>query len=262
MTWHRSGWQVFGVEQAVSDWAAAARPIALSVASDPRERQKWLRHGGTWFVGVDSLPNDATGAVASGPSLTGAAITAASDIAGSLPLHRAQVSITYPGYPLRDADEGEAAFQYRLRRDAAHVDGLLPIGPERRRYLREPHAYILGVPLTDASAGAAPLVVYEGSHEIMRAAFRRAFDGCPPQDMGQIDVTDIYQAARKRCFEICPRVEITAQPGAAILVHRLALHGIAPWAEDADAAPEGRAIAYFRPCFPSMSDWLTAPWWR
>jgi hypothetical protein len=45
----------------------------------------------------------------------------------------------------------------RLVSDAAHVDGLLAEGPEKRRYVREPHAYILGVTLSIAAAayGAA-----------------------------------------------------------------------------------------------------------
>lgn len=54
---------------------------------------------------------------------------------------------------------------------------------------------------------------------------------------------------------------LTAPPGAAILVHRMALRGVASWAEGAIAPPEGRMIAYFRPEFPdtARADWLTAP---
>jgi hypothetical protein len=44
-----------------------------------------------------------------------------------------------------------------------------------------------------------------------------------------------------------------------MLIHRLALHGVAPWAEGAEAGPEGRMIAYFRPEFEGLGDdWLTA----
>jgi hypothetical protein len=259
MSWLRAGWVVLPTEPAVQDWVAAARPVALEAAADPAAHAQGLRHGGTWFAGVDALPNDATGAVAGGPPLSGAALSVATGSSGPLPLHRAQVSVTYPGYPQQDASESDAAFRYRRTRDAAHMDGLLPIGPERRRYLREPHAFILGLPLTDAAPGAAPLVVYEGSQDIMRAAFRDLFHGAAPEDWPQIDATEAYQAARRACFDSCRRVEVRARPGEAILVHRLALHGIAPWAEGAEAAPEGRAIAYFRPCFPEISDWLTAP---
>jgi len=42
-------------------------------------------------------------------------------------------------------------------------------------------------------------------------------------------------------------------------VHRLALHGIAPWAEGATAGPDGRMIAYFRPEAGGPAGWLGAP---
>ena len=45
-----------------------------------------------------------------------------------------------------------------------------PIGPERQRMLRERHAWLLGLPLSETSAGASPLVVWEGSHHLMRRA--------------------------------------------------------------------------------------------
>ena len=35
----------------------------------------------------------------------------------------AQVSVCYPGYPMPREEESKAAFKYRLKRDAAHVDG-------------------------------------------------------------------------------------------------------------------------------------------
>lgn len=259
MSWLSAGWEVFPAEPAVLDWVSAARPVALDAVAKPDARAAWLRHGATWFAGVDILPNDTTGAVSDGPPLAGAARTAAQAITGALPLHRAQVSVVYPGYPQQDAGESDAAHRYRRTRDAAHLDGLLPIGPERRRFLREPHGYILGLPLTDAAPGAAPLVVYEGSPAIMRDAFQKAFSGAAPEDWSQIDLTDLYQAARRQCFQDCPRVEINAAPGEAILLHRLALHGIAPWREGATADPKGRAIAYFRPCFADVAPWLTAP---
>jgi hypothetical protein len=53
---------------------------------------------------------------------------------------------------------------------------------------------------------------------------------------------------------------VPAQPGEAVLVHRLALHGVAPWQKGATAPPEGRMIAYFRPEFQGLGDdWLSAP---
>jgi hypothetical protein len=124
----------------------------------------------------------------------------------------------------------------------------------------ETHLFILGLPLTPAAEGASPMVVWEGSHEVMRAALAGALAGVAPQDRATADVTDAYGAARRRCFETLRRVEIPAQPGEAYLVHRLALHGVAPWRAPAGAGP--RSIAYFRPPPPPAlgPDWaLRAP---
>ena len=89
-------------------------------------------------------------------------------------LHKGQVSVVYPGYPRPKEGESEAAFDYRRDRDAAHLDGLLPVGTPRQRMIREPHAYILGLPVTKADPGAAPLVVWDGSHRMMREAMNGA----------------------------------------------------------------------------------------
>jgi hypothetical protein len=255
------GWAVFAPEPRVLAWADCARAVALARIADPEEAAKSLQCEGTWFVGVDCLPNDATGAVAQSGPLTGAGYGAAQALYGTLPLHQAQVSVIYPGYPRPRAGESEAAFRYRLTRDAAHVDGLLAIGPDRHRMLRERHAYILGVSLTECSPEASPLVVWEGSHHIMRRAFDAALKGVAPQDWGTIDLTGIYQATRREVFETCLRVALPMAVGGVCLVHRMALHGVAPWGAKAVAPPEGRMIAYFRPEFGECStpDWLCAP---
>lgn len=253
------GWAVFQQEAGVKAWVDAALPAALAASRDTAMRAHWLRHGGTWFAGVDALANDEAGRVGEGPPLTGVALDTAQALCGPLALHRAQLSVTYPGYPGRDAQESDAAHRYRLMRDAAHLDGLLPEGPDKRRHLREPHGYILGVALTGAGQGAAPLVVYEGSHHLMRAAFRAAFAGHAPATWGDLDVTEAYQAARRRCFAACARREIVLEAGQSVLVHRMALHGIAAWTEGATAGPDGRIMAYFRPVLPDIADWLSLP---
>lgn len=249
------GWQVFEAESATQAWAQAALAPAVAATSDPAER----RHGGTWCAGVDALPNDADGAVPGGSPLDGQALAQAKRAMGRLALHPAQVSVVHPGYPRRDPGEGEAAHRYRRLRDAAHLDGLLPEGPRRRRHLREPHAYILGIALTGADAGASPLVVWEGSQEIMRTALSQALAGTPPGQWGEVDLTDTYQAARRRCFELCPRREIPLALAEAVLMHRLSLHGIAPWEKTAKADAAGRVIAYFRPILSDVEAWLAAP---
>ncbi len=229
----------------------------MAALTDPAHAP-WWRHRRTWFVGVDALPNDAAGAVPGGPPLAGEAIDfVRNDLGFTSPWHCAQVSACFPGYPQRDADETEVQHRFRLHRDAAHVDGLHGEGPKRRRHMREYHDFILGLPLTEASADAAPLVVWAGSHLIMQQVFRDAFAGVAAEDWCDVDVTDAYQAARARVFETCPRIALPAHPGEATLVHRFALHGVAPWGEHASADDTGgRMIAYFRPETADRIRWL------
>lgn len=246
----RDGFAVLEPDARVLAWAGAARPEATAVLSDPVMRDRWLRHGGTWFVGVDALPNGPDGSIG-GVALAGPWEGMFAPVA---PLHRAQLSVTWPGYPRRDADESEAAHRFRLRRNAAHLDGLLAEGPDKRRFLREPHAWILGLPLTDTAA--CPLVIWAGSQTVIRAAFRRIFAGRAAADWAGIDVTEGYAAARAEVFETCRRVEVPMVPGQAVVMHRLAIHGVAPWKEGVVGPPEGRMVAYFRPLLADPGDWL------
>jgi len=253
------GFLRFAAEEPMLAWARHARPLA-AVAAQDQAQAHWLRCGGTWFVGVDALPNDASGRLAGGPPLAGAAVDfVRHQLKLALPLHRAQVSVCYPGYPQPSAEETEQAYAFRRKRDAAHVDGLLAEGPEKRRCLKEPHAYMLGITLTEQSPDAAPLTVWKGSHRIMQAMFAEAFAGWPPEQWCTVDVTDAYQAARREVFARCERMALPSAPGEAVLVHRHLVHGVAPWGEHATAAPEGRMIAYLRPEFPAIADWLNAP---
>ena len=247
------GWCAFGHDLALADWVEAVRPVAEATLRDPDLRARWLRCGGTWFAGVNALPNDALGAVLEYgvPPLSGAAVEfiAAELGLGSFAWDRAQVSICFPGYPQPWEGESDAAFRFRRDRDAAHVDGLRRFEPGRRRRLGETHAFILGIPLTRTRPDAAPFTIYEGSHELMRRAFLDRFAGISPEDWGGEDVTDAYVAARRAAFETCKRVALHAEPGAAYLAHRLSLHGVAPWAGSDETGP--RVIVYFRPELPS-----------
>ena len=232
-----AGYQRLGFDPAVARWAQAAHRAVQGVDRSAR------RHGDTWFVGVDVLPNDADGAVDGVPM----------PFAAMAPTwHAAQVSIIYPGYPGQDAGDTDAAHRFRLTRDAAHMDGLLPEGPDKRRHLREPHGFILGMALN--AAKASPLVVWPGSHLMMQAAFSKAYAGVSSDKYGDVDVTDVYQAARREVFASCPRVEVPTAVGEAVILHRHLVHGVAPWA--GDAPPEGRMIAYFRPQI-DPADWTT-----
>jgi hypothetical protein len=248
-----AGWRRIGPDPRIAAWAAAALPIARRAIADSPD--PW-RCGGTWFAGVDALPNAPTGEIGGVP-LPATVLDALPVIPATW--HRAQLSTLQPGYPKPWPGEAEPAFRYRLTRDAAHVDGLLPIGPDRRRMLREPHAFILGLALTEADPEAAPLVVWEGSHEVVRRALAAVLRPHPVADWPGIDLTDAYHAARREVFAQCRRVALPVRPGEALLLHRLVLHGMAPWAEGASAAPEGRINAYFRPEFVDFASWLDTP---
>jgi len=116
------GYALFEYDPGLAHWAEVARQRALSLSADAQVRARNLRHGETWFVGVDLLDNDETGTV-QGVPLQGAW----QEHVPALPLHRAQVSIVYHGYPKRDVGESEANHRFRRNRFAAHVDGLLPV---------------------------------------------------------------------------------------------------------------------------------------
>jgi hypothetical protein len=240
-----TGWQRLGPNPAIAAWTDAARTAALQTLATTTE--DW-RCGGTWFVGVDALPNAADGSILGTP-FPWEALPLSPE-----PLHPAQLSVIRPGYPQPSPDETPVAFAYRRDRDAAHLDGLLPVGPDKRRMVKEPHAWILGLPLNDTTA--SPLTVWEGSHEILRTALLQALRPHPPDSWGDIDITAAYQAVRKQIFATCRRIELPARPGEATLLHRLTLHGVAPWKPQDKAPPEGRMIAYLRPELPSVEAWL------
>ncbi|WP_281855955.1 hypothetical protein [Litoreibacter halocynthiae] len=254
MSFTAKGWVKFAYDAATAKWADHARQRAIPLAQDPHYTKEWLRCGGTWFVGVNLLPNDGQGRLPDGPPLAGPAIEFLQREALWAPLDPAQVSVIYEGYPKPSDAESPAAFRFRRDRDAAHVDGLKLALPDKRRHVDEPHGFVLGLPLNEASD--SPMVVWEGSHHIMRDAFARRLEPVPPEQWSTEDITDTYQAARKQCFETCNRIEINALPGEAYVMHRLALHGVAPWKEGDTVPPEGRMIAYFRPELDDISTWL------
>ena len=252
------GWAVFAPHAALTAWVSATNTWLDGYFAEDQNRGEW-RHGGTWFPGVNLLPNDEAGALPDGPPLTGAASDAvlAGEDAARHRWDRAQISICRPGYPKRDPGESEAAHRYRARRDAAHLDGLLPVGADRRRHMRERHGAILGLPLNTADPEAAPFVIYEGSHKIMKDMLTGALAHLAPARWADTDITDVYQAARREVFATCQRCTVHVPPGAAYVVHRFALHGVAPWA--APAAGD-RRIAYFRPeTTRDPRDWLEGP---
>ncbi len=226
----------------VARWAKAAYEEMQTISENETVRAQNLRHGGTWFVGVDVLPNDFAGKVRGVP-LKGPWTLP------ELPLHRAQVSIVYPGYPKKDVDQSSANHAYRVTRKAAHVDGLLPVGPKRRRFPSEWHAFILGIPLDDTPQ--APTVVWRGSHKIVERELRAAIGQNVPS---KVDVTEAYHKARRAAFDTCEMVALDNQGvGSSFLLHRFVLHGTELWSEGPGKA---RMTAFFRPQFAEPRHWL------
>ena len=256
----RRGWCRFETDPRLLDWVEATLPAARATLSDPRHSQ-WFRYRNTWFAGVNALPNDASGAVIEGRPVGGLPVDFIAEELGlaGFAWDAAQVSVCFPGYPQPMDGESAGRTRYRRERDAAHVDGLLPEGPERRRHLREYHGFILGIPMVEFDSGASPFVIWEGSHEIMREMFGARFTGLDPADWGDEDITEVYHLARERVFAECERVEVYARPGESFLAHRLSLHGTAPWQPGAEAGPDGRMIVYFRPDPFGPFQWLNNP---
>lgn len=75
------------------------------------------------------------------------------------------------------------------------------------------------------------------------AALADALAGAAPGREGERDLTEAYAAARRRVFATCLRVALPLAPGEAVLLDPRLLHGVAPWAEGAQAPPEGRVVA-------------------
>lgn len=249
-----AGYARFDGTEASGDWARAALAAARRVAGDPDHRRRHLRLADTWFVGVDALPTAPDGSM-DGVPLRGAWRGAIGPVNH---WHPAQLSIVYPGHPGRDPDDSDAAHRFRIVRGAAHVDGLLPVGARRRRYPREFHRFLLGLPLTET--GMAPTLCWAGSHRIIARALR---DAIGDRDPATVDVTEAYHAARREVFETCEVVELPAAPGEAFLLHRFTLHGTSPWRAEiagteqtTDGPADGRMIAFFRPQYRSAWDWL------
>lgn len=253
----KQGWTRFPRDPDLVHWVEQVRPLALDLMEDPALQDAWLRCGGTWFAGVQALPNDAAGGVRERdvPPLSGRAVDFVRALCGPFEFDSGQVSACFAGYPKPMEGESEAAYRYRVLRHAAHVDGLAR-APEGRRQVSEFHGFVLGIPLADSHSEASPLSVWEGSHDLVRQALAAALDGIPDSQWRGQDVTDTYHAVRRRCFDECGRVSLAAGLGEAYVVHRLALHGIAPWRAPDNAPP--RIVVYFR---PELGDSDSPRWW-
>lgn len=243
------GWCKFDHDSDLADWIAHAKPVADNVLSDETMRAQWLRSGGTWFVGVNALPNDASGALPGGNALNCAALNAAKSVSPAIDgLDRAQLSVAYPGYPQQDKDECDARYAFRVHRNGAHLDGLLKGATGTGRFFQEHHSFILGIPLGDVTGDNAPAVVWDGSHHIMAEMLRVHLGDLPVADWGRLDLQAVYAQTRRRIFETCKPLEIQAKAGQAYIIHRFALHGVRPWRK----GKRPRQVVYFRPHVASL----------
>ena len=65
------GWALWPVDTDVQKWVKYALPVAKSRVNDPELTAEWLQCEGTWFVGVDALPNAQDGSVNGSAPLSG-----------------------------------------------------------------------------------------------------------------------------------------------------------------------------------------------
>jgi hypothetical protein len=250
------GWMIFDYDKDIYCWARTARKAIGSSFYEGHRND--LRCGETWFAGVNFLSNDGRGTYRGVP-LSGTSINHICDRFGQCfeKWDQAQISICYPGYPKPSQDESAAIVNYRKNKFGAHVDGILPVGATRRRFAKEYYAFILGIPLSKFNKHAAPLIVWEKSHFIMQDFLSNYYSSFPKTDKEAVDITEVYQLARKKIFETCKKKAVWAKVGEAYLLNRLTLHGIRPWTSRGRAETCGRIIAYFRPSLLADKLWLS-----
>ena len=253
----QNSWVVFDQDKAMVDWANEARKSVKKNLSSKVIDKKQLRCGDTWFVGVNFLENNWSGTIGN-VAFNGGAVKAILQRYKELfdEWDKAQVSICFQGYPKKNESETEASFNYRKTHFGAHVDGILPVGKPKRRYAKEHHSFIFGVPLVHYNDSAAPIVVWEGSHHIIRNFLVKKLSSTPSNLWEHEDITKIYNEARREVFLKCKQKQIVVPVGGSYLLHRLALHGVLPWGEKGDSDKEGRMIAYFRPLLNQSRFWL------
>ncbi len=253
----RFGWAVVEKDNLLLEWISEAKKVTKDRISSRNFDREQMRCGGTWFVGMNFLNNDYSGSL-NKVTFDGKAVSSILDRYGIFFEHwdKAQVSICYDGYPKPGKSETEASFLYRIKKFGAHVDGILPLGETRRRYAREYHNFIFGIPLVNFNKFAAPVVVWEGSHKIMRRFLSQKLLKNSSKFWKDQDITHLYHEARREVFLHCRKKIIVVPIGGSYILHRLSLHGIMPWGKNGHAEGSNRMIAYFRPLLKEAKFWL------
>ena len=113
MLFGEKGYREFGYDEQVAKWAEFAKKKGNRILADPAQLQKWLQCEGTWFVGVDVLPNDSRGDFINTqfPNVFKSFMSKIN----LKPYHKAQLSVIFPGYPKPRIGDSEAAFEYRRK---------------------------------------------------------------------------------------------------------------------------------------------------
>ena len=268
---YKNGWCFLDSDIENYQWIEATKVNILNKFEQKEFNISDFRSGSTWFAGVNFLDNGSEG------DINGASFSSElwSEIYGKFGhgikyWDTAQVSIFWKGYPKKDQSETEKAFKYRLKKYSAHVDGLIPIGSKKRRFAKEFHAFILGIPIMNNRIDSAPLVVWEGSHIIFRNLFRKLYTGLSKKKVSKLDVTEIYQKYRRKVFSTCTFRKVVSQKNQPYILDRHLLHGVIPWNETVNISPMsyqndvfrlnpmfGRIVVYFRPSYKNSIDWVT-----
>ena len=244
------GWVRFPFDPEIATWVGAARAPAVQTLDDPELRRLWLRCGGTWFAGVNALPNTADGALPEHavPPLGGRAIEFIARHLGLVRIRMGQGAgldlFSRLSATLRRGKRGRIWFSIAPRRCACRRVAPVRSGPPKNTQ-RNP--WVHPWPSADrctrqrcADGGLRRLATKSCAGRFQNA-WRVSRRGTGRRKMW----TEAYVSARRQCFERCPRVTIPARLGEVYLVHRLCLHGVAPWPV---GAADGSSRGHARDC--------------
>ncbi len=167
--------------------------------------------------GCRRTPQRRDGAVPGGPPFLARPMEfIKNDLRFAPPLHRAQVSVCYPGYPRTSPDETPAAFGFRLNRDASPCrrasggrPGSPPL-PERAA------AYIWGFRSRKPVRMPRRWSLWQGSHRHMGKVFTEALANKAQAEWPGIDLTEAYQAARREVFASLPEGGLANEAGGSL----------------------------------------------
>ena len=266
---NKNGWSFLNTDHIHYEWIAEAKEQLETKFHQKLYDYNDLRCGSTWFVGANFLDNSSNGNIGT-KSMSKIFFSNISKKFGPNIKYwdKAQVSICWPGYPKKDAKETKKSYDFRIKRFASHIDGIIPFGSKKRRFAKEFHAFILGFPLHNNCLDCAPLVLWEGSHKIFRNFFKEIYEGISFNKISNIDITELYNESRKKVFKNCEVKKITPQFKQPYLLDRHVLHGIDEWREKKNvkcspknhrllnSLSDGRIIVYFRPVFFNPHDWI------